>query len=130
VAERPRSNTPLQALVLLNDPTYVEAARALAARALAPLATATGGPAADDAARFGYLFQRAVQRAPRPEELKLLSELLAQHREHFRGNAAAAQELLKVGAAPSPPDVAPAELAAWTSVARAVMNLHETVTRN
>jgi hypothetical protein len=127
VAERPRSNTPLQALVLLNDPTYVEAARALAARALTP---ATVGANADDATRFVYLFQRATQRAPRPDETKLLSELLSRHREHFQGNAAAAQELLKVGAAPSPPDVPPAELAAWTSVARAVMNLHETVTRN
>ncbi len=128
VAERPRSNTPLQALVLLNDPTYVEAARALAARALT-LAPGDGG-AIDDGARLAFLFQRAVQRTPRPDEALLLSELLQQHREHFQGNAAAAQELLKVGAAASPPGVAAAELAAWTSVARAVMNLHETVTRN
>jgi hypothetical protein len=128
VAERPRSNTPLQALVLLNDPTYVEAARALAARALT-LPAANGAPS-DDAARLAYVFQQSVQRSPRPDETKLLTELLGRHREHFQGNAAAAQELLKVGAAPSPPAVAPAELAAWTSVARAVMNLHETVTRN
>lgn len=128
VAERPRSNTPLQALVLLNDPTYVEAARALAARALTP-APGDGG-SIDDGARLAFLFQRAVQRTPRPDEALLLSELLQQHREHFQGNAAAAQELLKVGAAASPPGVAAAELAAWTSVARAVMNLHETVTRN
>ncbi len=133
VAERPRSNTPLQALVLLNDPTYVEAARALAARALTPPAGAAASgsesPAAD-ASRFTFLFQRAVQRAPRADEIRLLAELLKQHRDHFQANAAAAQELLKVGAAPSPPGVAAAELAAWTSVARAVMNLHETVTRN
>lgn len=133
VAERPRSNTPLQALVLLNDPTYVEAARALAARVLTPPAgAAASGPEslADDLSRFTFLFQRAVQRAPRADETRLLADLLKQHRDHFQANAAAAQELLKVGAAPIPPGIPAAELAAWTSVARAVMNLHETVTRN
>ncbi|HND51857.1 MAG TPA: DUF1549 and DUF1553 domain-containing protein, partial [Pirellulaceae bacterium] len=122
VAERPRSNTPLQALVLLNDPTYVEAARVLAARALRD-----GG--STDSSRIALLFRQALQRAPREAETKLLESLVAKHRGNYAADKAAVDELLKTGEYPVPQDVDRTELAAWTSAARAVLNLHETITR-
>ena len=122
-AERNRSNLPQQALVLLNDPTYVEAARGLAARIFAE-----GG--ATDAARFGWAWQRALQRAPRPEETRTVTALLAEHRTRYRADAAAATALLATGDAPLPPDVDRAELAAWTHIARVLLNLHEFITRD
>jgi len=120
-AQRPRSNTPLQALALLNDPTYVEAARAFAARLL----QAPG----DDRARAALALQAATGRPALADELTALVELLTAHRAHFAADRAAADALLAVGSAPRPADVEPAELAAWTSVARVVLNLHETITR-
>jgi hypothetical protein len=122
VAERPRSNTPLQALVLLNDPTYVEAARALAAKALAVTA-------ASDSDRTTWMYHRTLQRAPRDSERALITELLAKHRAHYQAAPQAADELLKVGQLPANGPTA-VEWAAWTNVARAILNLHETVTRN
>lgn len=123
VAERPRSNTPLQALVLLNDPTYVEAARVLAARALAQ-----GG--ANDTDRVHFIYRQALQRGPRDDESKLLIELLGKHRAHYMADKAAAEQLVTTGESPAPANVDRTELAAWTSVCRAVLNLHEVVTRN
>jgi hypothetical protein len=120
--ERARSNTPQQALVLLNDPTYVEAARVFAERVLRQ-----GGP--DAASRIGYAFREALQRRPTAGEAKVLGGLLEQHRRHYQQSPEAAQALLKVGQRPAPADVQAAELAAWTSVTRAILNLHETITR-
>ena len=119
--ERPRSNIPQQALVLLNDPEFVEAARAFAAKALAD-----GGK--DDVAKVAWAFERATGRTPKQAESKVLLDLLAKHREQYAKDADAAKKLLAVGDAPAPSG-APAELAAWTSVCRAVLNLHETITR-
>ena len=120
-AERVRSNTPLQALVLLNDPTYVEAARALAARAI---------EAADsDAGRLDWMYRRAVSRPAKPAEREVLVELLKKHRAEYKADPKAAKALLAVGAKPAADGIDPAELAAWTSVARTVLNLHEAVTR-
>ena len=121
-ADRVRSNTPLQALVLLNDPIYVEAARALAELALA----STKG----DADRIGWLFQRAVSRPIKPAEKAVLLELLTKHRAEYAVDPKAAEALLKVGAKPLPTDANKPELAAWTSIARTVLNLHATITRN
>jgi hypothetical protein len=123
-AERVRSNTPLQSLVLLNDPSYVEAARAFAARML----TDTAGK--DMNARLSYIFQRTLQREPRPRETQILTELCSKHMKEYEGNKASAEALLKVGDAPVPAGMNPVELAAWTSVTRTVLNLHETITRN
>jgi Protein of unknown function (DUF1553)/Protein of unknown function (DUF1549)/Planctomycete cytochrome C len=120
--DRPRSNTPLQALVLLNDPTYVEAARALAERVVRH-----GGKT--DAERIAYTYRLALQRKPRPAELKVLSELVAKHRAEYKHDAKAAAELLSIGLKPAPKDLDPADLAAWTSIARTVLNLHEVITR-
>lgn len=123
VVDRTRSNTPLQALVLLNDPTYVEAARVLAGRLL----TAGG---ASERERLTFAFRQTLNRSPRDEEAKLLTELLQKQRQVYATDKAAAEALLKTGDAPVPDGLDHAELAAWTSLARAVLNLHETITRN
>ncbi len=122
-AERNRSNIPQQALVLLNDPTYVEAARAFAARILSECQGNT-------AKRIEWAWQAALQRDPDAEEAKLASDLVARHLADYRADPAAAGELLKVGLAPVPESVDPAELAAWTHAARVLLNLHESVTRS
>jgi hypothetical protein len=121
-ADRPRSNTPQQALTLLNDPTYVEAARVFAARILKE-----GGET--DESRLAWAFRRAVSRAPHADELAILQKLLAKHRDEFKANAPSAELLPKTGQAPVPDEIVKSELAAWTSIARAILNLHETMTR-
>ncbi len=121
-AERPRSNTPLQSLVLLNDPIYVEAARALASRVLDESDAST-------TARISRMFQLALQRSPADEESAVLTALVDEHRERFAQDAEAADQLLSVGAVALPADVDPVELAAWTSAARVVLNLHEFISR-
>ena len=120
---RPQSNTPLQALLLLNDPTYVEAARALAIRILQE-----GG--GDDPARLDYVFRRALARGIEPTESEVLGALLEKHRVHYQQHPDRAEALGKNGLHRVPEDIDPVELAAWTNVARTVLNLHETITRN
>ncbi|MFP6667379.1 MAG: DUF1553 domain-containing protein, partial [Pirellulales bacterium] len=122
-AQRPTSNTPLAALALLNDPTFVAAARAFAVRIVRE-----GGN--DTAARITWVWRQATSRNPAPRETAVVSRLLDKHLRHFREHPQAAQKLLSVGMAPRPDDIPVAELAAWTSVARALMNLNETITRN
>jgi len=121
-AERNRSNIPQQALVLLNDPTYVEAARAFAARILQS--------EGDAAKRISWAFQQALQRTPSADEMKTLSALFAKHLADYKADTAAAEALLKTGAAPVAANLNKPELAAWTHVARVLLNLHETVTRS
>lgn len=120
--ERPRSSTPLQALVLLNDPTYVEASRAFAERILK---ASTG----TDKERIVWAYRQAVSRPASDAEIDVLIRLLTKHRKEFATDAAAVQKSLSVGERPMPTDVNAIELAAWTSVARVIMNLHETITR-
>ncbi|MBI1842948.1 MAG: PSD1 domain-containing protein [Verrucomicrobia bacterium] len=122
-ADRPRSNIPQQALVLLNDPTYVEAARVFAARIVSE-----GGASVD--ARIRWAWRTAAQRPPDSQELATMRALLAKHLAEYRSDRAAAESLLATGLKPFPRDVDPAELAAWTSVARVILNLHETLTRS
>jgi hypothetical protein len=121
--QRPRSNTPLQALVLLNDPEYVEAARALAERVLRE-----GGGGAP--ARIEWVYRTVLSRAPRPDEAPVLAALLDKHLAEYRADPASASALIRTGERPVPAGLDAAELAAWTSVARVVLNLHETITRN
>ncbi len=122
VAQRPVSNTPKAALTLLNDPTFVEAARALAARTLLQ------GPADDDA-RLTWLWQQVLARPPLQAESQVLAELLAANREHYRTAPQEAKKLLSVGQAVAPASLDAAEVAAWTAVCRTLLNLHETITR-
>ena len=119
--ERPRSNIPQQALVLLNDPEFVEAARVFAHKALA-----AGN---NDAARVAWAFEGAIGRKPGAQEATVLIEVLEKHRKDFAEKRDEAKKLSGVGDAAAPENVAPEELAAWTSVCRVILNLHETITR-
>ena len=121
-AERNRSNIPQQALVLLNDPSYVEAARSLAARILEEC---SGSPEE----RMAWAWGQVLQRLPRVEEMETVMPLLRQHIEQYKADPAAAESLLKTGLTAAPPDVDKSELAAWTHVSRVLLNLHETITR-
>jgi hypothetical protein len=123
VAERNRSNIPQQALVLLNDPTYVEASRAFAARILKE-----GG--SESEARIRWAWQQALDRQPRRDELATAGALLEKHLAEYRQDPKAAEAVLHIGAASAPEGCDPVELAAWTSVGRVIFNLHETITRN
>ena len=122
-AERNRSNLPQQALVLLNDPTYVEASRALAARTLKECPGTTSQ-------RIEWIWQRVLQRGPHPEETRTIERLLDQHQKAYRDHPEAAAALLQVGSSVAPPDLDKVELAAWTHIARVLLNLHETITRS
>jgi hypothetical protein len=110
-------------LLLLNDPTYVEAARALALRILQE-----GGQ--DDPARLRYAYRRALARDIESAEAEVLGALLVKHRAHYQQHPEQAVALEQNGLHRAPEDVDPIELAAWTTVARTMLNLHETITRN
>ncbi len=122
-AERATSNTPLQALVLLNDPTFVESARVFAQKVLAQSETGSGS-------RLDFAFRRAVGRIPSAREKEELNKFLENQLERYRKEPATAKELVAVGQAPLPAVLDSRELAAWTAVCRVVLNLHETITRS
>jgi hypothetical protein len=122
-ADRPRSSTPLQALVLLNDPSYVEAARVFAAKIMRK-----GGASPEE--RIAWAYRTALSRAVKPEEVRVVAELYRKHLAEYTADKQAAKQLLNTGETPAPADLDAAELAAWTSVARVIFNLHETITRN
>jgi hypothetical protein len=121
-AERNRSNIPQQALVLLNDPSYVEAARSLAARILKECSGSSEE-------RMAWAWRQVLQRLPRVEEMETVMPLLRKHIEQYKADPAAAESLLKTGLTAVPTDVDKSELAAWTHVSRVLLNLHETITR-
>jgi hypothetical protein len=120
---RERTNTPLQALVTLNDPQYAEAARHLGHRMLTQ-----GGTTDADRLRCG--FRLVTARTPRDTELAVLAETLAQGRTQYAADPAAAGKVATVGESPAPGDVPAPELAAYTMVASLLLNLDETLTRN
>ena len=122
-ARRERSNTPLQALQLMNDVQHVEAARALATRALA------SGPA-DDAARIDWLFRTVIARGAESAELAVVAEELAAHRGRYAADPEAAKRLVAVGESKAPENLPAEELAAWTLVSNMLLNLDETLSRN
>lgn len=122
VPQRSRSNTPLAALALLNDPSFVEAARAFAAQTMA-----VEGAECD---RIDHAFLEATSRKPDDYERKVLEKLLGEARREFRSDPDAAKKLLATGISPQASDLDAADLAAWTTVCRAILNLSETVTRN
>jgi hypothetical protein len=116
-----RTNTPLHALATLNDPTYVEASRVLAAHAL----TATG----DVARRLTLIYERVLARAPAPAEAQVLLDGLARHRAEFTATPEAAYALLAVGEARNPDGLDPIEQAAWSLLCLAVLNFDETLNK-
>jgi hypothetical protein len=122
IALRTAANSPQQALTLLNDPTFVEAARVWAARLLAE-------PAKSDAERLDRAFEQALARPANENEGKSVEVLLAKLRDEYRARPGDAEKLLKTGVAPPSTGHDPIELAAWTNIARVILNLHETITR-
>jgi hypothetical protein len=118
---RQQTNTPLQPLVMLNDPQFVEASRGLALRMISE-----GG--ADLPARLRWLVRETLNRDPSAEELRLLTEMQATQLEMFGKEPAQAAAFLKVGDLTAPPDIPAVELAALTVVANALLNLDEAIT--
>jgi len=122
VGRRALTNTPLQALVLMNDPTYVEAARALGVRALRE-----GGK--ETTSRLRYAFRLATARWPSAQEVSVLRDLLTRQMAVYRRDTRAAVALLKVGESPLDQNLDVAEAAAWTVVSSTILNLDETISR-
>jgi len=116
------TNTPLQALVLLNDPTYLESSRVLAERVLHEAGR-------DPAKRASLAFELATARTPGKQELAVLERLAKQQMATYTKDRKAAESLLKTGKSPVDSNLDPAELAAWTTVTSAILNLDETVTK-
>jgi len=121
IVQRSRTNTPLQALVLMNDPTFLEAARRLAERTLS-VATASSD-------RIDVLFRSATARHPNRLEVRSLETLLRQQHAAFQRNPADAAELLNIGQSDYDTALNATELAAWTTVASIILCLDETITR-
>jgi len=119
--QRPRSNTPLQALNLMNDPTYVESARFLAVRMMES--------SADPAQRLAFGFRAALARAPRPAETAILARAHQRALADFKADPEAAKALLAVGTKPADPKHDPVELAALASVAGTILCMDEAVTK-
>jgi hypothetical protein len=120
-AERSRSNIPQQALVLLNDPIFVEAARAFGERIMR---------AGDDTdSRLTWAIRTAMTREPQEEELRVLESLYREQRERYADSPEEARALLQVGTADQPITMDVGELAAWSQVARAILNAYETTSR-
>jgi hypothetical protein len=123
VLERTVSDTPLQSLDLLNDPIYLEAARVFAEHALKDGGTTS-------AAQIAWAFTRVTNRVPDANELRTLTDLYAKSSARFRANPKAATELIHVGERPVTSTASPGALAAMTTVTRAMLSLHEMITRD
>lgn len=121
-AFRPQSNTPQQALTLLNDPSFVEAARVLAERLLKMVVTGDG-------LRLEEAYRLVLGRLPEEQEKVGMLEFLVKQREVFAGDEGSAEELISVGLKGRDESLPVVELASWTSVARVLLNLHESITR-
>jgi len=121
-AVRPRTTTPLQALVLMNDPAYIEAARGLAQRVMKE----ETGDAAD---KIRYAFRLTVGRNPQKSEVAVLEKIYREQLINFTNDKKSAEALVKVGESPSPKDADVSELAAWTAIGNILLNLDETITK-
>ena len=119
---RPRTNTPLQALNLLNDPTYIEAARLLA-----QLMILEGGASIES--RLTHGFRLVMARLPSPPEMTILKVSLERALREFQADPSGARAMLKVGEASTDAKLAVAELASYTTLASILLNLDETVTK-
>jgi hypothetical protein len=125
---RSRTNTPLQSLVTLNDPAFVECAQALARRAWKE-STAGAGTAATTDGRVARAIELALVRTPRPAEVATLVELYGRRLEEFRADLAGAKRFATEPLGPGPEGVDIAELAALTAVCNVILNLDEFLTR-
>jgi hypothetical protein len=123
LVRRERTNTPLQALLLMNEPQFVEASRALAERTLRE-----GGSTVED--RLAYLFRLATARRPDDREIGELTAAFRELSDHYAADPKAADELIKVGETRPDPKLTPAELAAWTMIGNIILNLDEVVSKS
>jgi hypothetical protein len=114
-----RTNTPLQALTLLNETAFVESARKLAERILREKPKKP----------ISHAFQLVTQRTPRPDEKEILTQGLRAYLAHFKANPDAATSLIKIGTSSVPKDLNPVELAAHTTLANVLLNLDEVITK-
>jgi hypothetical protein len=119
---RQRTDTPLQALVTMNDPQWVEASRALAERLIKQ-----GGK--QPAQQIQYLSELVLSHDPSPQMASVLEQSLTQMQEHYAADRKAAHDLVTVGEKPHDPAIPPPELAAWTMVVSEVLNLDETLNK-
>jgi len=122
VVRRPRTNTPLQALAMLNDPQFVEASRAFGHRMMHE-----GGATVE--ARIAYGLRLATARKPTRSEVQVLADVFKQQLAEFQSNKESAEKLLSVGSWKPAGDCDPAEAAAWATIASMILNLDETVTK-
>ena len=123
VVRRERTNTPLQALMLMNDPQFVEAARFLAQRTVD-----SEQPAAND--KIQFMFQNCLARPANEKELKIIADTLAAYEKSYEADVDSAKELIAIGEQPADEKYNAVELAAWTMIASLIMNMDEFVTRN
>ena len=119
---RARTNTPLQALVLMNDVQFVEAARKFAERVMNE-----GGISTND--RIDFAFRSLLSRKPTQNEILSLSNLLEEYLSQFNGDPESAKKLLSAGESPQNEQLNSSELAAWTMITHLLLNLSEAVTR-
>ena len=119
--ERPRTNTPLQALVTLNDPQFVEAARAMAQRLIREAETTD--------ARIERAFALSTARKPNPREFEILKKTLESQLQRFKSDPAKADQFLKIGESKRDGSIDKTEHAAWTVISQMILNLDETLTR-
>ena len=125
VVRRERTNTPLQALLLMNEEQYIEAARSFAERML----DETSKDATDDT-RIHRLFETALLRPASEVEVQLFAKFVNQTRTDFENDSEAAKKLIGIGELPPKSETEPSELAAWTMAASMIMNMDEYVTKN
>lgn len=121
VAERPKSNTPTGALVLLNDPSYVEAAKVLAFNATRH--------SENEIERLNWMYRCVLSRPPKKTEIKFLLQLIEKHQMEYSKNPEDAHKFIRNGVYKIDDDLDQSNLAAWTSAARVLLNLHESITR-
>lgn len=121
-ARRERTNTPTQALMLMNDPQFFEAARAFAERTIKE-----GGSTA--AQRMAYAFETATARLPKTDEMSILLNTFQAHLEEFKADPEAAKKLIVVGESPPDANLDPVELAAWTMITNLILNLDEVINK-
>ena len=118
---RERTNTPLQALQLMNDTQYLEAARALATKSLTDYNSTEK--------RIAFIFQSLSSREVEKNEIKLMQRVLEQHHNHYKNNKTAAKDLLSHGEFKHDEKLNTAELAAWTMLSSQILNLDEVITK-
>jgi hypothetical protein len=122
-ADRLQSNSPQQALILLNDPSFLEAARAFASSLLIEKSNTS------DQEKIRHAIRRAVSREPKEGEVESLELFLKQQRSNVKAKLDDPAKMLEIGNFIPPANVDPDELAAWTQTCRVLLNLHETLTR-